>query len=64
MTAASLEDLGRYLKKKCKLKSTELNATLQTLQTYYARRKDFDLFIKNGKVVIVAKKTPTQTPEP
>ena len=63
MTSASLEDLCEYLKRKCKLPPAAINNANELLGKYYERKKDFDLIIKDGKVLVLAKKTPTATPE-
>jgi hypothetical protein len=59
-----MQDLCKYLKATCKLSQAKVKRTAQTLESYYSRRKNFDIIIKNdeggGKeVIIVAEKTPS-----
>ena len=67
MAGSSLSGLAafiRKLRKRYNVPDDEIDRTVQVLAGLYARRKDFDIFLSSkGKVVVVAKKTPSATPE-
>jgi hypothetical protein len=60
---ASVDDICHYLRRKCKLPQSAVANATEVLNKYFERKKDFDLIVKNGKVLVLAKKTPTPTPE-
>lgn len=59
MTSASIDDICIYLKKKYKMSDTAVQNTYITLQKYYSNKKNFDLIVNNGKVMVLAQKTPS-----
>lgn len=63
MAGASVESICRFLRRKYKLPVSDVENVGRVLRKYFDRRKDFDLIIEDGKILVLAKKTPNPTPE-
>lgn len=62
MTNATIDDICLFLKKKYKLSDETVQQTYATLRKYYNNKKDFDIIVNKGKVMVLAQKTPSPLP--
>ena len=63
MSVTSVDDIVNILRKKYKLSKGAVDKASELIEQYADRSKDFDIIVKNGTVMVIAKKTPTPTPD-
>ena len=66
MSSASRDTILEYLKRlrrKYNVSQSEVERTVEVIDRYFRKQKDFDIIVSDSKIVVLAKKTPTSTPD-